>query len=135
VAFAVGIIVSTVFRGSYGLATGVTPIPGEVTTTVVVLAMVSGFWASLVGGFVAGRAARRSGGLHGATMALLGLALGILLAAVLAVFGVIFVEAVAAPPACFGIGGGGLQAGLVVFLGNLFGGFVGGMLGAPANPG
>jgi hypothetical protein len=41
---------------------------------------------------------------------------------------------VAAPPANFGLGGEALVAGLLLFLSDLFGGYVGGELGEPGRP-
>ena len=108
---------------------------GEFTATVVVISLVSGFLAYLVGGYVAGRSARYSGGLNGAMTAVFGLALGLILASILTVFGVIFPEGVAVPPACFGLIGEPLLAGLILFLVNLFGGYVGGKLGEPPQSG
>jgi uncharacterized membrane protein len=74
------------------------------------------------------------GGLNGAMTAVFGLILGLVVSAILAVLGVTFAEGVAMPPANFGLAGGVLLAGLVLFLVNLFGGYVGGKLGEPSRP-
>lgn len=66
---------------------------------------------------MAARMARYSGGKHGALTAVLGPVLGLILASVLAFFGLVFAEGVAA-----------LAAGGILFLSYLFGGFVGGNL-------
>ncbi len=129
VAVLVGAVVSPTLRTLYGLVVEPPLERGEFTATVVVISLVSGFLAYLVGGYVAGRSARYSGGLNGAMTAVFGLALGLILASVLAVFGVIFPEGVAVPPACFGLIGEALLAGLILFFVNLFGGYVGGKLG------
>ncbi len=63
----------------------------------------------------------------------------------LTLFGLVFAKGVAAPPvgfgfadvvppASFGFAGTALVAGLILFLVNLFGGFVGGKLGEPPYP-
>jgi hypothetical protein len=135
VAVLVGAVVSPTLRTLYGLVVEPPLERGEFTVTIVVISLVSGFLAYLVGGCVAGRSARYSGGLNGAMTAVFGLILGVILAAILAVFGVIFPEGVAIPPACFGLIGEGLLAGLILFLVNLFGGYVGGKLGEPLNRG
>lgn len=107
---------------------------GGLTGGVVVVSLVSGFLAHLLGGYVAARLARYSGGKHGALTAVFGLMLGVALALILAFFGLIFAEGVAVPPASFGLAGSALLAGLILFLFNLFGGYVGGKLGEPSHP-
>ncbi len=131
VAALAGVVASAILRALDGFVGQPTVERGELTATVVVISLVSGFLAYLVGGYVAGRSARYSGGLNGAMTAGFGLILGVILAAILAVFGVIFPEGVAMPPACFGLMGEALLAGLILFLVNLFGGYVGGTLGEP----
>ena len=107
---------------------------GEITASFVVISLVSGFLAYLAGGFLAARSAGYSGGLNGAMTAVFGLIVGLVLGTILAVAGVTFAEGVAMPPANFGLAGGVLLAGLVLFLVNLFGGYVGGKLGEPSRP-
>jgi hypothetical protein len=53
---------------------------------------------------------------------------------VLALLGIVFAEGVAVPPAGFGLAGAAPVAGLILFLADLFGGFVGGKLGEPPYP-
>lgn len=103
----------------------------EVTAGSVVVALVAGFAAYVVGGYLAARSAGYSGGLHGLMTAVFGLLLGIALALALAVFGVILAGAVALPPVGFGVSSAGLFAGVILFAINLMGGYVGGKLGEP----
>jgi hypothetical protein len=60
---------------------------------------------------------------------------GVVLTAVLAVFGAVFTEGVAVPPAGFGLPAGALLGDLVLVLTNFFGGYVGGLLGTPTRSG
>ena len=134
VAVVVGSLTSLLLSGLYGLVDGAPAEGGEITLGFVVISLVSGFLAYLAGGFVAGRSAGYSGGLNGAMTAVFGLALGLVVGAILTVLGVTFSEGVAMPPANFGLAGDVLLAGLVLFLVNLFGGYVGGKLGEPSRP-
>ena len=129
VASAAGVLLSPVFRFLYGLVAGPPAERGEFTATIVAVSLLSGFVAYLLGGYVAGRVAGASGGVNGAMTAVIGLAVGLVLAAVLTLFGVLFSEGVTVPPAGFGLAGTALLAGLLLFLANLMGGFVGGKLG------
>jgi hypothetical protein len=122
---------SSAFRFLYGLIVEPPAERGEFTATIVAVSLVSGFVAYLLGGYVAGRVAGTSGGLNGAMAAVLGLAVGLVLTTVLAAFGVLFSEGVIVPPAGFGFAGAALLAGLLLFLANLMGGYVGGKLGEP----
>lgn len=131
VASAAGILISPVVRYLYGVVAQPEVERGEFTSTVVAISFVSGFLAYLIGGYVAGKLAGTSGGLNGAMTAVFGLAVGLVLASVLALFGVLFSEGVAMPPAGFGFAGVALLAGLLLFLVNLLGGYVGGKLGEP----
>ncbi len=107
---------------------------GEINATVVVSSLISGFLAYLLGGFVAGRSAGSSGGLNGAMTAVFGLMLGLVVGAALAIFGATFAGGVAMPPANFGLARDVVLIGLLLFLVNLFGGYVGGKLGEPSRP-
>ena len=131
VASAAGVLLSFAFRFLYGLIVEPPAERGEFTATIVAVSLVSGFVAYLLGGYVAGRVAGTSGGLNGAMAAVLGLAVGLVLTTVLAAFGVLFSEGVTVPPAGFGFAGAALLAGLLLFLANLMGGYVGGKLGEP----
>lgn len=135
VAVFVGFVVSPVVRLLYAAIPEPSVERGELTATLVVVSLVAGFLSYLIGGYVAARAAGRSGGKHGALTAVVGLIVGLALAGVLALFGVVFAEGVSLPPVGFGIAGAALLAGLVLFLTNLFGGFVGGKLGEPSSAG
>ena len=130
VAVLAGVVVSPVLRILYSLIAEPRMERGELTVALVVVSLVSGFLSYLLGGYVAARAAGRAGGKHGALTAFFGLIVGV----VLAVFGLVFAEGVAVPPASFGLGRTALLAGLILFLTNLFGGFVGGKLGEPSYP-
>lgn len=131
VAVLAGIVTSTSLRLLYGLLAGPEVERGAFTAAVVVVSLVAGFLSYLLGGYVAARAARRSGRKHGVLAALAGLSAGVVLALLLTPFGAVFAEGVALPPACFGMEGDAVLAGLVLFLTNSFGGFVGGTMGEP----
>lgn len=134
VAVLAGVAVSPVLRILYSLIAEPRIERGELTVALVVVSLVSGFLSYLLGGYVAARAAGRAGGKHGALTAFFGLTVGVVLTLVLAVFGLVFAEGIAVPPASFGLGRTALLAGLILFLTNLFGGFVGGKLGEPSYP-
>jgi hypothetical protein len=134
VAAVIGSLLSLLFSVLYDLVDDASAEGGEVTAGFVVISLVSGFLAYLVGGFVAGRSAGYSGGLNGAMTAVFGLVLGLVVAVILAIVGMTFAEGVAMPPANFGLSDGVLFASLVLFLVNLFGGYVGGKLGEPTRP-
>ena len=131
VATLTGIVTSTLLRLLYGLLVGPEVERGSFTAAVVVVSLVAGFLSYLLGGYVAARSARGLGGKHGALAAFAGLSAGVVLALILAPFGAVFAEGVALPPACFGLEGEAVLAGLVLFLANLFGGIVGGTMGEP----
>jgi hypothetical protein len=114
------------------------------TATMVVISVVSGFLSYLIGGYVAARIASRSGGKHGALTAVFGLGIGIAMGIVLALSGFVFTNDITTlpadfgladvvPPVSFGLAGPALVAGSILFLVNLFGGFVGGRLGEPSH--
>lgn len=135
VAVFVGFVVSPFVRLLYASFSGPPIERGDLTATLVVVSLLAGFLSYLVGGYVAARAAGRSGGKHGALTAVVGLVVGLALAVVLGLFGVVFAEGVSLPPVGFGLAGAALLAGLVLFLANLFGAFVGGKLGEPLSTG
>lgn len=134
VAAVVGSLISLLLSRLYGLVGETSTEGGEITAGFVVTSLVSGFLGYLAGGFVAGRSAGYSGGLNGAITAVFGLILGLVVGTILTVLGVPFPEGVAMPPANFGLAGGVLPADLILFLVNLFGGYVGGKLGEPSRP-
>ncbi len=132
-----GIVTGTILRQAYGLLAEPPVEGGELSATVVVISVVSGFLSYLVGGYAAARMARYSCGRHGALTAVFGLIVGVILAIVLVFVGTLFAEGLAAlavPPSSFGpIGAAWAAGGLILFLVNLFAGFVGGKLGEPSN--
>jgi hypothetical protein len=132
-----GIVAGTILRQAYGLLADPPVEGGELTATVMVISVVSGFLSYLVGGYAAARMAGYSGGRHGALTAVFGLILGVILTVVLVFFGTVFTEGLAAaavPPSSFGPIGAAWTAGtLILFLVNLFAGFVGGKLGEPSH--
>ncbi len=132
VAVIVGIVFNFLLRILAGLFVEFPLELGEPTAAVVIVSLLSGFLAYLVGGYAAGRSARVSGGLNGAMTAVFGLIVGIVLAIILAIFDVILTGGVALPPVSFGLAGVALLAGLILFLVNLLGGYIGGKLGAPS---
>jgi uncharacterized membrane protein len=134
VAVVSGLGLDYLLRALYRQVAGPLSSGGGFSTTVVVVSLVAGFLAYLLGGFVAGRLSPRRSGLSGAVTATVGLALGVVLALFLAESGRFFTEAVALPPANFGFSGKGLLSALSLFLANLFGGYVGGKLGEPSYP-
>jgi hypothetical protein len=136
-------VINPTLRSLYSLFAEPATERGGLAATVIVISMVSGFLSYLVGGYIAAKMSRYSGGKHGALTAVFGLIIGIILAIVLALFGLVFAEgftvppasfgfADVMPPASFGLAGAALVAGLVLFLVNLFGGFIGGKLGEPS---
>lgn len=135
VALFVGLVLGPFVRLLYGSISEAPIERGGITATLVVVSLVAGFVSYLVGGYVAAKAAGGAGGKHGALTAVVGLVVGLALAAVLAIFGVVFAGGVSLPPVGFGLAGAALLAGLVLFLTNLFGGFVGGKLGEPSSVG
>ncbi len=127
-----GFAINPFLRSLYGLLAESPGRRGDFTLAIVVVSLLSGFLAYLIGGYVAAKQARGSGGTNGAMTAVFGLLVGSVLAIILTVFGMVFPEGVALPPAGFGFDDEVLLAGVFLFLVNLFGGFVGGKLGEPS---
>lgn len=132
VAIVAGIAINFILRILLRLFVEFPANPTELTVGVIVVSLLSGFLAYLVGGYAAGRSARVSGGLNGAMTAVFGVILGIILAIIFLSFDLVLTGAVALPPVSFGIAGMALIAGLVLFLVNLLGGYIGGKLGEPS---
>lgn len=132
VAVLAGIVINFILRFLAGVLIEFPVEPSEITAAVIIVALLSGFLAYVVGGYAAGRSARVSGGLNGAMTAVFGVIIGVISAIILAVFGIIFTEAVAVPPVNFGLAGAAIVGGLILFLVNLLGGFIGGKLGEPS---
>jgi hypothetical protein len=136
VAIATGIVLNILFEAAHVLLFGGEALSAASPTTgVVAISLVSGFLAHFAGGYVAGRRARASGGLHGAMVAILGFVFVVVAAAVvsailLATAGIVVVEGgVPLPSVTLGFAGGALLASLALLALNLLGGFFGGKLG------
>lgn len=136
VAIATGIVINLLFEAAHIWLFGGNPLdPAELTTAVLTISLVSGFLAHFAGGYVAGRRARTSGGLHGAMVAILGFlfvvaAVAIVAAIVVATAGIVLVEGgLSLPSVTLGLAGGALLASLALLVLNLLGGFFGGKLG------
>ena len=130
VALPAGLLLGPLSRAAYDGLTGSAVTPGKFTSGLVIVSLVSGFLAYVFGGYVAGRFARRAGGLHGAMTAVLGAAAGVVLAA----FGIAVSGGVLVALIGLGFGEVTASAALALFLAYLFGGYVGGKLGEPSRP-
>lgn len=130
VAIPAGLLLGPTVRGAYDALTGAYVMPGKFTAGYVIVSLVSGFLAYLFGGYIAGRFARRAGGLHGAMTAILGVATG----AILSAFGVAVSRGLLVALIGLGFGEFTASAALVLFSAYLFGGYVGGKLGEPSEP-
>jgi hypothetical protein len=130
VALTAGLLLGPLSREAYDALTGAVVAPGKLSSGLVIVSVVSGFLAYLFGGYVAGRFARRAGGLHGAMTAVLGAATG----AVLAAFGVAVSGGILVASIDLGFGEVTAAAASAMFLAYLFGGYVGGKLGEPSRP-
>lgn len=131
VAALIFVAINPLVRGLYDLLAG-SPVPlQKLSSGLAVVALVSGFLAYLSGGFVAGRLARSAGGLNGAMTAVVGTLVGAALGAMgVSASGGIWVSAMSFGPAEFA-----LLVAAMVFLSDLFGGYIGGKLGEPSKPG
>jgi hypothetical protein len=136
VAIAAGIALNLLFEAAHVLLFGGEALnAANLTTGVVVISLLSGFLAHFAGGYVAGRRARASGGLHGVMVAILGfgfvvVAVAVVAAILLATAGVVLVEGgIPLPSVTLGFAGGALLASLALLALSLLGGFFGGKLG------
>jgi hypothetical protein len=136
VAIAAGIALNLLFEAAHVLLFGGEALnAANLTTGVVVISLLSGFLAHFAGGYVAGRRARASGGLHGVMVAILGfgfvvVAVAVVAAILLATAGVVLVEGrIPLPSVTLGFAGGALLVSLALLALNLLGGFFGGKLG------
>ena len=132
-AIAAGILLNLLFEAAHILLfDGEALDAANLTTGVVTISLLSGFLAHFAGGYVAGRRARASGGLHGAMVAILGflsvvVAVAVVSAILLATAGIVLVErGVPLPSVTLGFGGCALLARLALLALNLLGGFFGG---------
>src|SRR3712207_2981701 len=89
VAVLAGIVIGLILRGLYALVAEVPVERGEVAAGAVILSLLTGFLAYLVGGYVAGRRAGASDGLNRAMTAVFGLVVGIVAAIVWVVLSLI----------------------------------------------
>lgn len=136
VAIVTGVVLNLLFEMAHVFVFGGEILnPDDLTTTLVTLSLLSGFLAHFAGGYVAGRKARRHGGLQGAMVAVLGFlfvvaAAVVISAVVVATAGVFLVEGgIPLPAMTLGLAGGALLASLALLVLNLLGGFFGGTLG------
>jgi hypothetical protein len=131
VAIPAGLLLSPLLREAYDALTGASLLPGKLTSGLVIVSLVSGFLAYLFGGYVAGKFARRAGGLHGAMTAILGVAASAILGTFgVAVSGGILVTLIGR----LGFGEVTASTALALFVAYLFGGYIGGKLGEPSEP-
>ncbi len=134
VAALTGIMIGFVLGGLYNLVAEVRVERGEDATAAFIIPLLAGFLAYLIGGYVAGRRAGVSGDLNGAMTAVFGLVVGIVVAIVWVVLSLIVAGGERLPTAPVGFGQiaeGAFLAGLILFLVNLPGGYLGGKLGEP----
>lgn len=136
VAIVTGIVVNILFEVAHIWLFGGAPLDRiTLTTALVSIALVAGFLAHFVGGYVAGRKARAAGGLNGAMTAVLGLvavvaAVIVVAAIVVATAGAVLVAGgISLPTLTPGLAGSVLLALLALFAVNLAGAFFGGKLG------
>jgi hypothetical protein len=136
VAIVAGIVLNLLFEAAHILLFGGEALnAANLTTVVVTISLISGFLAHFAGGYVAGRRARVSGGLHGVMVAILGfvfvvVAVAIVSAILVATAGIVLIEGgLPLPSVTLGFAGGALLASLALLILNLLGGFFGGKLG------
>ena len=136
VAIVTGIVLNLLFEAAHILLFGGEALnAANLTTVVVTISLISGFLAHFAGGYVAGRRARVSGGLHGVMVAILGfvfvvVAVAIVSAILVATAGIVLIEGGnPLPSVTLGFASGALLASLALLILNLLGGFFGGKLG------
>ena len=130
VALPAGLLLGPLLRAAYDAMTGSVVTPEKFTSGLAIVSLVSGFLAYLFGGYVAGKIARRAGGMHGAITAVL----GAVASAVLGAFGIVVSGGILV--ALIGLGFDLVTASttLSLFLAYLFGGYIGGKLGETSEP-
>lgn len=136
VAIVTGILLNILFEAAHILLFGGDALDAaNPTTAVVTISLLSGFLAHFSGGYVAGRRARVSGGLHGVMVAILGflfvvVAVAVVSAILLATAGIFLLErGVPFPSLTLGFAGGALLVSLTLLAVNVVGGLFGGKLG------
>lgn len=105
VAVLVGLVLSLILQGVYALVAEAPREGQEAATAVLVLTVLMGFAAYLVGGYVAGRRAGSAGGLNGAMTAVLGIIVGIVVAIILVILSLVAFGGEGLPTAPVGFGG------------------------------
>jgi len=130
VALPTGLLLGPLVRVAYDALSGTTVTPEKFTSGLAIVSLVSGFLAYLLGGYVAGKFARRAGGLHGAMTAILGAVASVVLGA----FGIVASGGILVALLGLGFGKITLSAALALFIAYVFGGYVGGKLGEPSKP-
>lgn len=129
-----GVVISFLIGVLYDLVLGAPAWDVGTGATEVVVSLVSGFLAYLLGGFTAGRISGHLGNISGVLAAVLGVIVGVGLGLALDSSGTVFAWGVAIPPANFGLGRVDRLPTLFLLLVNVFGGYVGGELGEPSRP-
>jgi tetrahydromethanopterin S-methyltransferase subunit F len=130
VAVVAGIIIGFIVGGLYNLVAAEPVQRAEPGGASFILSLITGFLAYLIGGYVAGRMVRASGGLNGAMTAVFGLIVGIVVAIILVLLSLLFTGGeMPRAPVGLGAAGGYFLGGLILFLINLVGGYLGGELG------
>ena len=132
VAILVGIVLSLILGGIFGLAaSGTGPaITGQTGAGLVIGSLIFGFLAYLAGGYVAGNRANSAKPLNGAMTAVLNLVVGLVLA-IIATLLILLIGGSDFPPGPIGAlsaTGGGFVGVLIGFLVNLAGGYAGGKI-------
>ena len=130
VALPAGLLLGPLLRAAYDAMTGSVLTPEKFTSGLVIVSLVSGFLAYLFGGYVAGRFARKAGGLHGVITATLSAVAG----AVLGAFGIVVSGGILVALIGPGFDGVTASTALALFLAYLFGGYIGGKMGEPSEP-
>jgi hypothetical protein len=135
-AIVTGIVLNILFEAAHVLMFGGDALDAaNPTTAVVTISLISGFLAHFSGGYVAGRRAGASGGLHGVMVAVLGflfvvVAVAVVSAILLATAGIFLLErGVPLPSFTLGLAGGAVLMSLTLLALNVVGGFLGGKLG------
>lgn len=125
IALLAGLLLSPAVRSAYQVLAGSRIAPERFTAGLVTDSLLVGFIAYLIGGYVAGRFVQSAGGANGAMTAVLGLALG----SALASLGIVSSGGVLVAAMGLNSTEMALSVVAVLFLAELFGGYVGGKLG------
>lgn len=133
------IVFGFILRGLYALVADPSVEATEVGAAAILISLITGFLAYLLGGYTAGRSARVSGATNGAMTAIFGLIVGVVFAVILFILALISTGVTGSAntilpnaPVGFGLGGGAFLAGLVLLAVQIFAGYLGGKLGEPS---